>query len=362
VVKLGVIGSGRVAETRHLPVLRSLPDVDIVAVADIDLDRLNWVADRFHVKHRYSHPLALLENPAIEAVAVCVPAQFHVEVALAALDAGKHLLIEKPLALRLDECDRLIERAGQSPRKVMVGFNMRWHRLVRQAREMIQQQRLGPVEVIRTAFTSGIRYRRDVPEWRKRRELGGGGLVELAVHQFDLWRFLLRTEVEEIFVMSRSGQWDDETVAITARMANGLLANTVISQGTGGSYEVEICGQGGRLQLSCYRSAGLEFSLTAGRQGKLRTPLQKTVRLLKELPQAVLVTRQGGPYLASYRAEWQHFIDCIKRDTPVESTLEDGRRALQVVLAAAVSASRGQPVKVQNAPPKLTAVSIGAAG
>src|SRR3989304_889775 len=128
-VKLGLIGWGGVAENIHLPALRHGADAHVVAAAETDPDRLNRVARRFHINDRYTHFLDLLANPAIEAVAICVPAQFHVDVALAALDAGKHLLIEKPLALSVEESDRLIERAARFPKlKIMVGFNMRWHR------------------------------------------------------------------------------------------------------------------------------------------------------------------------------------------------------------------------------------------
>ena len=89
-VKLGLIGCGWVTETRHLPALRFVPDAEVVAVADIDAVRLNRVADRFHIEHRYRDFRALLDDPAVDTVAVCVPAQLHVEVALAALDSGKH--------------------------------------------------------------------------------------------------------------------------------------------------------------------------------------------------------------------------------------------------------------------------------
>jgi predicted dehydrogenase len=99
VVRFGLIGCGRVTETCHLPALQNLVGAEVVAVADIDPQRLNRMADRFHVKHRYTDFHALLNDPAIEVVGVCVPAQFHVEVAWAALDAEKHLLIEKPLAV-----------------------------------------------------------------------------------------------------------------------------------------------------------------------------------------------------------------------------------------------------------------------
>jgi myo-inositol 2-dehydrogenase/D-chiro-inositol 1-dehydrogenase len=354
-VKLGVIGCGNVAENRHLPALQSLQDAEVVAVADTNADCLKRVADKFHIEKRHADFRALLGDPVVEAVAVCVPAQFHVEVALVALDAGKHLFIEKPLALSLDECDRLIERAAQSPYKVMVGFNMRWHRLVRQAREIVQRGTLGPVKSLRSVITS--RFRENEPEWTKRRELGGGVLIELAVHSFDLWRFLLQSEVQEVFAMSRSERWEDETATVTARMANGVLASAVFSKGTGESTETEIYGQDGRLHISCYRFDGLEFSPSWSFPGSVRTRLRRMAHTLRELPQAVSAIRQGGDYVVSYQAEWRHFIDSIQQDTPVESTLEDGRRALQVVLAAVESASLGQPVKVAQASQKITPIA-----
>jgi len=354
-VKLGLIGCGNVAESRHLPALQSLQDAEVVAAADINPDRLKQVTDRFHIERRYPDFRALLDDPAIEAVAVCVPAQSHVEVALAVLDAGKHLFIEKPLALSLDESDRLIERAAQSPYKVMVGFNMRWHRLVRQAREIVQRGALGPVKLLRSVITS--RFRENEPEWTKRRKLGGGVLIELAVHSFDLWSFLLQSEVQEVFAMSRSGRWDDETATVTARMANGVLTSAVFSKGTGENSEMEIYGQNGRLHISSYRFDGLEFLPSSSFPGSVRTRLGRMAHTLKELPQAASAIRQGGYFVASYQAEWRHFIDAIQQDTPVESTLEDGRRALQVVLAAVESASLGQPVKVAQASRKITPIA-----
>jgi myo-inositol 2-dehydrogenase/D-chiro-inositol 1-dehydrogenase len=345
-VKLGVIGCGRATETLHLPALEHLPNAEVVAVADIDPGRLQRVADRFRIQHRHTNFLSLLDDPAVEVVAVCVPPQFHVEVALAALDAGKHLLIEKPLALCLDDADRLIKRATQSTTKVTVGFNLRWHRLLREAREIIQRGTLGPIELVRTVLTSGIRHRQSIPEWRNRRLSGGGVLFELGVHHFDLWRFLLQSEVEEIFATARSGQSDDESANVTARMANGVLVTSMFSERTSDNGEVEIYGQAGRLHVSCYRFDGLEYFSPSNLPGDVRTRLRKIVHTLKELPQGVLRMRQGGDFIASYRAEWRHFIDCIQQGIPPECTLEDGRRALEVALAAVGSASLGQPVKV----------------
>lgn len=356
-IKLGLIGCGWVAENLHLPALQDLPDATVVAVADINTDRLKQVADRFHIKHRYTDFLTLLDGPGIDAIAVCVPAEFHVEVALAALDAGKHVLIEKPLALCLDESDRLIERAALSSSKVLLGFNMRWHRLVRQAQGIIERGTLGSLRSIRTVITGGPRHRGSVPGWTKKRELGGGVLFDQAVHHFDLWRFLLHSEVEEVFATTVSKQSDDETSAVTARMTNGVLAASIFLKGSSNNNEVEIYGQSGHLHLSCYRFDGLEFFSMASASGDARTRLRKMIHGLKELPRGLMNIRHGGEFMASYRVEWRHFIDAIRHDTAMGCTLGDGRRALQVVLAAAESASSGKPVKVAQAPRKITAIA-----
>ena len=186
-VRVGLIGCGRVALERHLPALESLSSARVVAVADVDANQLAMVADRFQIVRRATDFRTLVDDPEIDALAVCVPAQRHVVVALAALGAGKHLLIEKPLALDLDECDLLIEKAAESISKVTVGFNLRWHRLLREGREMIRRGDLGEIEFIRTTLTT---HHDKVPEWTKRREDGGGALNDMAVHHFDLWRFL----------------------------------------------------------------------------------------------------------------------------------------------------------------------------
>ncbi|HYM13776.1 MAG TPA: Gfo/Idh/MocA family oxidoreductase, partial [Bryobacterales bacterium] len=279
-----------------------------------------------------------------DVVAVCVPPRFHAEIALAALDAGKHVFVEKPLALSLEECDRLVERSARAPQKAMVGFNLRWHRLLRRARERIAQGALGPIELIRTAFT--MRPPADVSEWRKRRETGGGVLAELAVHHFDLWRYLTGSEVEEVFAASRSGLWEDETAIVTARMAGGPLASAIFSERTSNTNDVEIYGRDGSLRVSCYRSDSFELLPAGSTPGSVRTRLRRLAGTLQGLPRAALEARQGGGFRSTYQAEWRHFLDAILHDGPVNSTFHDGRCAQQVLLAATASVLQGRPVKV----------------
>jgi myo-inositol 2-dehydrogenase/D-chiro-inositol 1-dehydrogenase len=340
-----VIGCGGVTLERHLPGLRSVRDARVVALADRDSDRVNMVADQFQIPGRSTDYRSLLDDPAIDAVAVCVPVQLHVEVALAALEAGKHLFIEKPLSLDIAEIDRLVERASRSSNKVMVGFNLRRHRLLREAREIIRSGSLGRLELIRSTLTSN---HQKIPDWRRKRESGGGALIEMAVHHFDLWRFLLDTEVEEVFTFSRSSEWEDETATVSARLTNGMIAVAELCERTSNNNTVEVNGRDGRVRVDCYKFDGLEISPAANVPGDMRVRLSRIAYALRELPPAVL-KRRGGDYVATYGQEWQHFIDSINRDMPVECTLDDGRRATQILLASLDSAVRGQPVKVAQA-------------
>jgi myo-inositol 2-dehydrogenase/D-chiro-inositol 1-dehydrogenase len=353
-IRLGLVGCGRVTETLHLPALQPLDGAEVVALSDVSVDRLNKVADFFHIKDRYTDYKELLNDKTIDVVAVCVPAEFHVEVALSALGAEKHVFVEKPLALELAESDLLIEQAKKSSYKLTVGFNLRWHRLVRQAREIVQRGTLGRLEVMRTALTS---YHDNVPGWRKHRETGGGVLFEQAVHHFDLWRYLLQSEVEEVFATSRSERREDETATVTARMSNGALASSVFSERTRASNEFEIYGEAGWLHVDCYRFDGLEYFSTSQAPGGIRSRIRKMANTLRDLPLGISKMGQGGDFILSYRAEWRHFIDCIQRDAQPECALEDGRRALQVVLAVIESASLGEPVRVAQAPRAITSIA-----
>ncbi len=353
-VRLGIIGCGNVTEKRHLPAIQSVSDLQVVALADIDDGSLNRLADRFRVAKRYNDYRALLADQDVSAVAVCAPLSFHAEMALGALEAGKHVLVEKPLASSLDEADALIERAAHSPCKAMVGYNLRWHRLVRQAREIINQGRLGRIELAAAVFTAGTHFKSDVLEWKKRRALGGGVLMEFATHYFDLWRFLLDAEVEEVHASTRSDQWDDVTGTLTAHLSNGALATAYFSEWTSDRNELHIYGQAGSLHLDLYRFDGLESVPLFRAPGNIGGRLSHFGRSLRQLPRGVRHFRRGGEYYASFIAQWRHFAESIQEAVPLECTLEDGRRAMQIALAALKSASTGQAVRVEHAPREIT--------
>lgn len=342
-VKLGIIGCGWVTETLHLPALHRVKHVEVVAVADGDPERLNRVGELFQVQRQHADSRAILDDPAIEAVGVWLPADRQVEVAQAVLAAGKHLFIDKPLVFDLKVWDGLIEQAAQTNRKIMVvGLPRRWHRLMRRAQEVIQQGSLGKLELIRTVLTGRNPERRSFHEEGDRHAVKGI-LYQFGVHHFDVLHALLRSDVNEILAASNA---DESTVIVTARLANGVLASSTFSEGESRNDEIEIYGQAGRLKISCYRFDGFEYFPPAVHPGDMKTRLQLAAQTFKELPQGLLRMRHGGDFIDSYRVGWQHCVDAIRQDTRPDCTLEEGRRALQVVLAAKESLALGRPVKI----------------
>ena len=257
-VRIGFVGCGFAAEHRHLPTLARLPGLRVEAVADLDEAAATRLAERFGIERRYTSARELAEDPAVEAVAVCVPTGAHVEVAIAAIDAGKHVFVEKPLALSLEQADALLERHRASAVEAVVGFNLRSHRVVRAARELVRSGAIGSVGSITSAFDDARFSMPDLPAWRMRRELGGGALIDKAIHHLDLWRYLLGDEIEEVFAFSRGGRGDDETVAVTARMRGGALANLQASDDTVTRNELVVNGNRGSILIDCYRSDGIE--------------------------------------------------------------------------------------------------------
>jgi predicted dehydrogenase len=348
-VKVGVIGCGKVAIARHLPTLKDLNSAVVTAIADVDQEKLDSANKKFQIAKSYLGHKQLLQGADVDAVAICVPLQFHAEVALDAIAAQKHILLEKPLTLSLDEADALIERAALVDRKIMVGYNKRWHRLVRKTKEIIQNGSLGEVRMIHVIFSTGHRNRY-IPEWRLHRKTGGGGIIENGSHFYDLWHFLLQKDVQKVLATSKStDRIDDEPSVVTAEAENGVFLNCILSDFLPDRFEMEIFGEECVLHASLHRFDGLEIIPLGSYAGKIKSRLKRMSGFFKELPEGIQQASLGGDYQASFRFMWQHFLDSILNDTPVECTLEDGRRSLQVALAAVESATTGKTIYVADA-------------
>lgn len=348
-LRLAIAGCGRVTETSHLPVLQGLNgQIEVIAVADPEEHHRRRVAGMFDIKQSFADLESMLRDAGpIDAVAICTPVQLHVHGVIAALEAGKHVLVEKPLAMNLDDADRMIAAAAAHPgQKVQLGFNLRQHRLVQQAKKMIADGTLGEIHLIRTVWTSGIRLRMKLPPWRNRRETGGGALCEIAVHHLDIVRYLTGAQIEQVFAQTRNQVSDDQTAAVTLRLSNGTSVSSVFSDLSGDANEIEIIGSKGRLSFSIFRFDRLNFVPNGG-YGSFKHDL---IGALKQFRKAWPILRRGGDFRETYRQEWIAFLDAIRRDQPTAATLQDGYEALRAVLAAGLSANTGKPVPTAESP------------
>lgn len=338
-IRIGFIGCGHVTERLHLPALRSFRDVEVTALADPDGERLQRVAGYLGDPDCHTDPDSLLKDSSIDVVAVCTPTQFHAEYALKAIDTGKHVFVEKPLALSLEDCETLVKAAKAANGFVTVGFNLRHHHLVLRAKQIIRSGRLGRIRLIRSVACGNWKAHGPIADWRKRARSGGGVLFELGVHHFDLWRFLLDSEIEEISAQNSSDENEDETAVVNARMKQGTLVDASFAQSTADHNRLDIYGEHGRLCIALERYDGLKFISSRSRQGAVRQRIGFLLNSAKELPGAVSRQLRGGGFADSYRTQWQNFIDNIRESNIPECTVEDGFAAVRACLSALHSAS-----------------------
>jgi myo-inositol 2-dehydrogenase / D-chiro-inositol 1-dehydrogenase len=358
---VGLIGCGHVAELRHLPVLSRLDGARVVAVADLDPDRVRRLRERFAVPRGYTEPQELLADQEVEVVGVLVPATGHTQVTIAALEAGKHVLVEKPLATSLADGDRMIAAAARTPVKAAVGFNLRAHPLVRRARELLLSGVVGTIEAIH-GVVSGSHEQGSGGEWRSwksDRRRGGGTLFEVAPHHYDLWRHLTDTEVEEVSALTRQDAAGEEGASVSARLSGGPLVSTAFVHSPTTLNQLTVQGPGGRLDVSPLEYDGLRFTPSSALPGDLRVRGRRLRDALAQLPRGLRALRQGGEYPLSYEHQWERFLAAVRNGGPVLCPLEDAHKALQVALAAVSSDVQGRTVKVSEAPADLSAALDG---
>jgi predicted dehydrogenase len=320
----------------------------VVAVADLDEERRERAAAQYGIERRYRDVTALLAGAPVDAVGVCVPAPDHAGVAAEVFAAGRHVLVEKPLAASMSDCNEIIAAAAAAGVTTAVGLNLRSHRLVREARRIVEAGLLGPLELIATSYTDTALFRPDLPLWR--RELKSGtSLLEKGVHDFDLWRMLGGSEAAVVVAMARDEPGDDSTVAAAGRLENGTSCCTALSGLSGQGHDIVLCGQERRLEILLGPQHPL-FPVTAGRPRRaLANGLSALAGLVRGTPAAVLSARREDQQ-GAYRAEWEDFADAIRTGGPPAATLDDGRHGVAVALATIRSLAEQRPIAVTGSP------------
>ena len=199
-LRIGVIGGGKIVRVRHLPEIKAHPAAEIGAVCDIVEARAIELAQQYDCK-AYTDYQELVQNPDLDAIVVAASNTTHAEMTIAALQAGKHVLCEKPMATSLEDARRMIAAAKEAGKQLMIAHNQRLEPANQKARDILSSGKLGKVLTFASVF--GHPGPQDwaidgKKTWFYRKEIAGLGVLgDLAIHKLDLLRWLLQDDYVE---------------------------------------------------------------------------------------------------------------------------------------------------------------------
>lgn len=329
-IGFGVIGAGQMGNV-HAAAIGAVADARVVAVADVDEARARQLADEHKLEHCYTDYRKLLEVPDVKAVVVATPDGLHCEPSVASAQAGKHVLVEKPIATTMADADKIIAAADTAKVKLAVGHTVRYDTKHTQISDEINSGALGQVLSI---------YSRRIAYVTEARRLGGRVSAEqyLAVHDLDLilWFF------------------NDDVVRVTSEIATGPVQEElgihdmcwIMVKSRRGAVGVVECGWALPAALGCGGDIKLEVigSKGAAYVDVLPTAVSICTEEGWRFPDVVHWTRLHGDLVGLFREQIRCFVQAIMRDQPPKVTGLDGRRSLEIVLAAKRSYESNVPV------------------
>lgn len=333
---VGLVGCGRIAEHVHFGALNGVPGLRVSALVDADPDRLAAMARRAPGAALLESMDALIAGTAVDAVVVATPPETHADLAVQAFEAGKHVYLEKPIALDLDGAQRVVDAWRAAGTVGAVGFNYRFHPLVEAARARVADVR--PLTAVRTVFTTA---RRPLPPWKRARATGGGVLLDLGSHHADLIPFLTGEEISEVWADVReSPDGEGTTAVVQAQLTSGVPVQMLFSSLATDEDRVEILGERGRVHYDRLRAGAAAVEVPAFTYGR-GAQVRRVARALYDGLRRTLAT-PGDP---SFQRAFAAFAEaCAGGEPGPLATPDDGLRSLALVLAAEASARSGRGV------------------
>lgn len=302
-LRVGFIGCGWAARTLHADSLRR-SGVGILAAAS-DLHRK--AAESIGAEHVFPDWRDLLRSGICDAVLIASPPAEHAAAAIAAIEAGCAVLLEKPVATSLGDARRIADAARRTNQQVAVGFNQRCHPDLIRARQEIARGTWGKLERIAVRWSSGAGL--GARAWLAERALGGGALFDLGSHTVDLWRFLAGAELTSLHAESTSVLLDDQQVTLRAELSCGATATAELSLVGIDDFHIEIVSSAKRVTIRPY----------------------------------------GRKFSQSYVEQWHSFDRAVRGAGHPAASLEDGLASLHWV----TDASRALPVRAKDASPPI---------
>jgi UDP-N-acetyl-2-amino-2-deoxyglucuronate dehydrogenase len=337
-VRTGLVGCGKVGQL-HADALRALPQSEFVAACDVSAER----ARAFGVA-AYTDVAAMVREARVEAVCLCTPHPLHRAAAVEAMDGGAHVLVEKPLASSLADCDAMIAAAHRNGVQLGVVSQRRFFEPVLRMKAAIDAGKIGtPVlgTVVMLSWRDEAYYRSD--PWRGRWDTEGGGvLVNQAPHHLDILQWLMGP-IEEI-----TGYWAnvnhpyievEDSVVANIRFQSGGLGSVVVSvsQKPGIYSKIHIHGSNG-ASVGAQTDTGATF--VAGMTGVVAPPFNDIWTIPgEEETVAAAPVRSTGYY---HELQIGEFLDAILNGRPPGVTGEDGRKVVAMIAAIYESGKRGK--------------------
>ena len=335
-VRFAIIGAGRIGQVHAENLTRHILEAEVVAIADVVRNAAEQTARRFGIAQASGDPAEIFGRDDIDAVAICSSTETHADFIIQAARAGKHVFCEKPIALDLPTVDAALAAVAKSGTKLQIGFNRRFDSNFRGVRDAIRNGEVGSPYLVQ------ITSRDPAPPPLNYIRGSGGLFLDMMIHDFDMARFLLDDEVEEV---SASGAvrvdpaigeaGDIDTAIVTLRYGCGALGVITNSRRAVYGYDqrVEVLGSLGAV--SCENNT------------PDRVIRQTEVGVIHTKPLYFFLER----YLVACANELRSFIRAIQDDTEVEVKGVDGRAPIVLALAAGKSYSENRAVKFSEISP-----------
>ena len=328
-IRLGIVGLGWVSQIFHLPILKKLDDVEIVAVCDRDKTRAKMIADRFGVTKVYTDYQQMLANEELDVVDICTSTDMHLPIAIASLEAGKDVFIEKPIARHYSEAFQIAEAAKQSKRKLMVGMNNRFRSDTMILKSFIEKGEIGKIFYVKAGWLNKLMGDK---KWITQRDRAGGGVfLDLGIVMLDLILWLLNfpqvVRVNAKMYMHKTKSVEDSCIVfIEMKYGTSLMMETSWSFPSADDYfYCDLFGTEGSAMINPLRiHKQLHGNLVNVSPAKVETPLN----LFKK----------------SYENELKHFIGAARGLHPVISTGDEAVHRMKIVEAVYESAMKGKEI------------------
>lgn len=334
VVRFCLVGAGRAGKVHALSLTQHLPPGKLVSLVDSVPDALKSSGEQFGIEMRFETLEAALQWGQFDAVIITTPTFTHTSLAVMAAESGKHVFLEKPMALTLAECDEVIHAAERHHVLLQLGFMRRFDPEFAAAFERIQAGEIGQPMMIKS-LTHGPGL---PPAWARDLQTSNGMLAEVNSHDWDCTRWLMSSNPQRVYVEVANFKGATHNVT-TPNFYDNALVNIRFENGSLGSISgvcpceygydarVEIIGERGIMQIGDIRGQAVIVG-TNRNQGYV-TPIYRT------WPER---------FAWGYIRELAHFIRCIQTDTAPQVTGSDGRWAVAGVLAGTKSFLEERPV------------------